>query len=73
MHVRVKKLIGTVLLVLIVVVYAVFAVAIATMHLPPDNGWLHLIYFGATGVLWVVPCMVIIKWMQGRPADYDEA
>ena len=72
MHVRVKKLIGTVALIVIVSVYAVFAVAIATVALPPDNGLAHLAYFGLTGILWVVPAMVVIKWMQGRPEDYTD-
>ena len=72
MHVRTKKLIGTVALVLIVSIYCIFAVAVATVYLPPDNGWVHLAYFGLTGVLWVVPAMVIIKWMQGRPEDYEQ-
>ena len=71
MPVRLKKLVGTVVLIVIVVIYAVFAVAVATVYLPPDRGWVHLLYFGATGVLWVVPCMIVIKWMQGRPEDYE--
>ena len=71
MPVRLRKLIGTVVLVVIVLVYALFAVAVATVYLPPDNGWVHLVYFGATGILWVVPCMIVIKWMQGRPEDYE--
>ena len=71
MPVRIKKLIGTIALVLIVSIYCIFAVAFATVHLPPDNGWVHLAFFGVAGLLWIVPAMIIIKWMQGRPEDYD--
>jgi hypothetical protein len=64
MPTRLKKLIGTVLLIVLVLVYALFATAVATATLAEASGWIHLAYFLFTGVLWVVPAMFLIKWME---------
>ncbi|WP_343314367.1 DUF2842 domain-containing protein [Brucella sp. BE17] len=63
MPVRLKKLIGTVLLVLLVIVYALFATIIAVAHLAESSALVHLLYFFFTGILWVLPAMAIIWWM----------
>ncbi|TFF27474.1 DUF2842 domain-containing protein [Jiella endophytica] len=67
MPVRLKKFIGTIAMILLVVVYAVFATAYASLHLAQSSGWVHLAYFLATGVLWVVPAMLLIRWMEAKP------
>ena len=67
MPTRVKKLIGTVLLVLLVCIYALVATAIATARLADAPGWVQAVYFMVTGVLWVVPAMFIISWMVREP------
>ncbi|MCX2696197.1 MULTISPECIES: DUF2842 domain-containing protein [Ochrobactrum] len=67
MPVRLKKLIGTLLLVALVIVYAVFATIIAVAQLAESPAWVHLLYFLFTGVLWVVPAMGIIWWMAQPP------
>ena len=67
MPTRLRKLIGTVLLVGLVVLYALVATAVATARLP-ETGWIiHLAYFLFTGLLWILPAMWIIKWMVGPP------
>lgn len=58
-----RKLVGTVLLVVLVVVYALVATAIATARLADAPGWVHALYFMVTGIAWVVPAMFIINWM----------
>lgn len=58
-----RKLIGTILLIVLVVVYALVATAIATATLADSSAWVHLTYFLLTGVLWVVPAMFIVSWM----------
>lgn len=65
MHPRIRKLIGTVLLVLIVCVYALLATMIAVAQLAESHWSIHLLYFALTGLLWIVPAMFIIKWMEG--------
>lgn len=67
MNVRLKKFIGTIVLIILVVVYAIFATAFASLYLGQSSGWVHLAYFLGTGVLWVAPAMLIIKWMETAP------
>ncbi len=67
MPVRLKKLIGTFLLVALVIVYAIIATLIAVAHLGQAPAWVHLLYFFITGLLWVLPAMGIIWWMVQPP------
>lgn len=63
MSVRTRKLIGMLALVVLVIVYALVAVAIAVANLAESSNMVHLAYFFFSGLLWVVPAMFIIKWM----------
>lgn len=67
MPVRLKKLIGTVVIVALVVVYAVVAMTVATYRLGGTPWWGQLAYFLITGLIWVVPAMFVISWMQRPP------
>jgi|EP01133_Synstelium_polycarpum_P027403 arginine exporter protein ArgO len=67
MPVRLKKLIGTILLVTLVCVYAIVATIFAVALLANASPWIHLIYFLGTGLLWVIPAMFIISWMEKAP------
>ncbi len=69
MPVRVKKLIGTVLLVALVVVYALVASAVAVARLPGTGTLTHVAFFLISGLLWVLPAMALVSWMQkpGKP------
>jgi len=49
----------------LVLVYALVANTIAVATLGNAPWWGHLLYFLLTGLLWVLPAMVIIKWMAG--------
>ena len=68
---RTRKFIGTIALATLAFVYAIVAVTIATYRLADASGWVHLAYFGLSGLLWVVPAMMLIKWMIGRREDYE--
>ncbi len=63
MPVRLRKFIGMILLVTLVVLYALIASTVAVARLGSSPGWVHLVYFALTGLLWVIPAMFIIKWM----------
>ncbi len=65
MPVRLRKFIGTILIVVLVLAYAVLANTIAVATLGEAPWWAHLLYFSLSGLLWVLPAMVIIKWMAG--------
>lgn len=68
MPIRLKKLIGTVLLVALVIVYALAASAVAVGRLAESGPVVHLIFFLVSGLLWVLPAMWIIRWMIKEPA-----
>jgi hypothetical protein len=67
MPIRLKKLIGTVLLVALVIVYAVVATIVAVAQLSQSGPLVHLLFFLFSGLLWVLPAMGIIKWLIIEP------
>ena len=67
MPLRLKKLIGTVLLIVLVIVYAIVATTVAVAQLSQSGPLAHLAFFFFTGLLWILPAMGIIKWMMFGP------
>lgn len=67
MSIRVRKLIGTVLLIVLVLVYAWLATMVAVAQLGESGPLVHLAYFLLTGLLWILPAMGVIKWMVKQP------
>jgi hypothetical protein len=63
MPVRLRKLIGTILLVALVVLYALVASAVAVARLGDAGALAHLVFFLLSGLLWVLPAMAIVSWM----------
>lgn len=64
---RLKKLIGTILLVALIVFYALTATTIASYRLAESSAWTHLAFFAIGGVLWIAPAMWLIAWMERKP------
>lgn len=69
MPVRLKKFIGMLALVALVIVYALVSTAIAVAHLADSGAVVHLAFYLFSGLLWVLPAMLIIKWMEGKPRE----
>lgn len=67
MPIRLRKLIGTVLLVALVVVYSLVATIVAVAQLSQSGPLVHLVFFLVSGLLWVLPAMGIIKWLILEP------
>lgn len=67
MPVRLKKLIGTILLVALVIIYALVATIVAVAQLSESGPVAHLLFFLVSGLLWILPAMAIIKWMILEP------
>lgn len=67
MPVRLKKLVGTVLLVALVIIYALVATMVAVAQLAESGPVVHFLFFLLSGLLWVLPAMGIIKWMVSEP------
>ena len=63
---RIRKLIGTVLLVALVVVWSLFFMALAQGRIGEAARVWQLLYYLVAGAGWVVPAALIIRWMQ-RP------
>ena len=64
MPVRLRKLIGSLALILFSVAYFWFAITVAIMRLPElATGWHLLFYFLATAI-WMIPCAALIWWIQ---------
>ncbi len=65
MTMRTRKLIGTALLLLLIVVYSLLALAVAiVLQLQNAGKVAELIYYVVAGTLWVIPAGAIIWWMQ---------
>jgi hypothetical protein len=66
MPIRLRKLIGTVALLVLVVVWALLAMALAQSPTIRDNSLLSVAYYVIVGIGWVVPAMPLVSWM-ARP------
>ena len=66
MTVRTRKLIGAFALLALVAVWSLLAMALAQSVLTDINGFVAAIYYVVAGLGWVLPAMLLIKWM-ARP------
>ncbi len=71
MSMRTRKLIGAFALLALVTVWSLVAMALAQSMLTNINGLVATIYYVVAGLGWVLPAMLLVKWM-GRP-DADKA
>jgi hypothetical protein len=66
MPIRLRKLVGAILLIVLVAVWALLAMAFAQSPLVKANGVIEVIYYVVAGLGWVLPAMPLIRWMS-RP------
>ncbi|MBM3544267.1 MAG: DUF2842 domain-containing protein [Alphaproteobacteria bacterium] len=66
MSARNRKLIGTIVLLVFLALYSWVAVMIGAGRITLAPHWVQFIYFLAAGLLWVLPALILIRWMQ-RP------
>ena len=66
MPIRLRKFIGAVALIVLVIVWALLAMALAQAPAIRDNSALSVAYYVVAGIGWVVPAMSIIAWMSRR-------
>ena len=68
MPLRLRKLIGSVALIVYSIAYFWFAITVAIMRLPGlATGW-HLLFYFVITLIWMLPSMVIIWWIQAPAA-----
>ena len=65
MPARLRSFIGTILIICLVIFYALAATTFATLLLGTSPWWVHLLYFLLSGLVWILPAMLIIRWMAG--------
>jgi Protein of unknown function (DUF2842) len=66
MPIRLRKFIGAVALFVLVIVWALVAMALAQAPAIRDNSYLSVAYYVIAGIGWVVPAMPIVAWMSRK-------
>lgn len=66
LRMRTRKLLGTIVLLALVIVWALVAMAVAPAVLGSANKIVEALYYMAAGLGWVLPAMPLISWMS-RP------
>ncbi|HWV41988.1 DUF2842 domain-containing protein [Pseudorhodoplanes sp.] len=65
MSIRTRKLIGAILLLLLVAVWALLAMAFAQFAFSSPNVLAAMIFYVVAGIGWIFPAMPLIRWMEG--------
>jgi len=63
MQVRLRKLFGAVALFVLVIVWALLAMAVAQFPTIRDNTVLSILYYVVAGLGWILPAMPLVSWM----------
>ncbi|MGP0089014.1 MAG: DUF2842 domain-containing protein [Xanthobacteraceae bacterium] len=63
MHIRARKFIGTVALLLLVVIWSLLAMAFAQVALASTSGFIATVYYVVAGTGWVLPALPLVTWM----------
>lgn len=66
MTVRTRKLVGAIALLVFLAVYALAAMMVAVVLQVSASKFAELVYYPVAGLLWVLPAMWLVRWMQ-RP------
>jgi hypothetical protein len=64
MTARTRKLIGTISLLLLLASYATVAAVIGSGRIALAPAWVQFAYYLTTGLAWVLPAGLLIRWMQ---------
>jgi predicted membrane channel-forming protein YqfA (hemolysin III family) len=63
---RLRKLVGTIVMIVFVMVYALFAMALADSRVSQTSELLRALVYAVLGLAWVIPLLPLIRWME-RP------
>ena len=67
---RLRKLIGLVAMLALIVFYALLVMTVAVTTNVPENKVIEFFFYLITGIAWVLPAGAIIYWMQ-RPDEEE--
>lgn len=63
MRASTRKLVGTLILVLFIIVWAFATMMLGLWVLKDASGGMQALFYAVTGCLWALPAMLILKWM----------
>lgn len=66
MNPRMKKLIGTIVMVLFVLFYVMLIVGLAPRILNNASKSVELAFYVIAGMAWAIPLMPLIRWMEKK-------
>ena len=66
MPIRLRKFIGAIALFVLVIVWALVAMALAQAPAIHDSTFASIAYYVIAGIAWVLPAMPLVRWMS-RP------
>ncbi len=69
MRKRTRKLVGAVIIIVFVVVYAMVALTILSGRLREASDLVQALSYAAAGILWILPLMPLIVWMERPDKD----
>jgi Protein of unknown function (DUF2842) len=66
MPMRLRKFLGAIMLIVLVITWALLAMALAQSAAVKASGVIETIYYVVVGLGWVLPAMPLVRWMS-RP------
>jgi len=63
-NIRIKKLIGTIIIPIWLVIFMALISFLAELIIPNLNGFMVFLFYFISGIIWIVPLLPIITWMQ---------
>lgn len=73
MTMRTRKLVGTLVLLLFLVIYALVAMFVAIVLQVNASKLVEVVYYAVAGLLWVVPAAWLVRWMSKPDAATPSA
>ena len=65
MRLRSRKFVGAIALFVLVIVWALVAMALAQSSAIRDNSVASVVYYIVAGLGWVIPAIPLVRWMSG--------
>jgi quinol-cytochrome oxidoreductase complex cytochrome b subunit len=66
---RIRKFIGMIVMIIFIPVYALVAMALAQGRITEAPTWIQTIAYIILGLIWVVPLLPLIRWMERKGPD----
>jgi hypothetical protein len=64
---RTKKLIGAMVMLVWIPIYALIAMGVGVRVLPHAHWIVTLLYYALAGTLWIIPIGLMLPWMNREP------